>query len=77
MITKSQITGKVYDPDNVWYVANNDQIVFYNNNGAEGEVLDVLYNSRRKKFIFAYPKNDFIKLLYEKWCEQGVQDEKG
>lgn len=77
MVTKSLITGKVYDPDKVWYVANNEQINFYNLNGAESEVLDVLYNSRKKEFIFVYPKNEFMNLLYKKWNEQGVQDEKG
>jgi len=76
--TKSFITGKVYDPDNVWYVANGEQVNYYNSNGAESEVLDVLYNSKHKKFLFVYPKNDYMKLLYEKWRDQrGDQDEKG
>ncbi len=78
MMTKSFITGKLYDPDKVWYIANSEQINFYNTNGAESEVLDVLYNSRQKKFLFVYPKNDFMKLLYDKWRDQrGDQDAKG
>ena len=67
MDVRSHITGKIYDPDNVWYVANMPQIVYYNGNGAEGEILDILYNSRMEKFIFVYPKSDFMKLLYDKW----------
>lgn len=71
MVTKSIITGKIYDPDKVWYIMNNDQIDFYNKHGAESVVLDVLYNSRKGKFIFVYPKNDFMKLLYQQWCDYG------
>jgi hypothetical protein len=70
MNVRSRITGKFYDPDNVWYVANMAQIVSYNENGAESEVLDVIYNGRMKKFIFVYPKNEFMKLLYDKWIEE-------
>ena len=69
MVTKSLITGKVYDPDKVWYVMNNKQIEFYNAHGAESVVLDVIYNSRKGKFIFVYPKDEFMRMLYEQWCD--------
>lgn len=74
MTIRSAITGKFYDPDNVWYIGNAQQVAFYNCNGAEGEVLDILYNGRLNKFIFVYPKIEFISLLYDKWIKQNNKD---
>lgn len=73
MTVRSAITGKIYDPDNVWYIANIQQIAAYNSNGADGEVLDILYNGRMNRFIFVYPKNEFMDLLYAKWSEHELQ----
>lgn len=73
MKTRSIITGKVYDSDNVWYVANIEQIDAYNSNGAESRVLDVLYNGRKNKFIFVYPKDEFMKRLYDLWCKHELK----
>lgn len=69
MLVKSIITGKTYDPDKVWYLANIHQIDAYNCNGADSKILDVLYNSRKNKFIFVYPKDGFMEILYDKWCK--------
>lgn len=73
MTTRSVITGKIYDSANVWYVANIHQIDAYNSNGAEDQVLDILYNGRLNKFIFVYPKNEFMNLLYDKWCKRELK----
>ncbi len=75
MFVRSKITGKLYDPDQVWYVSNVDQIYAYNTHGAESEVLDVIYHSRRRCFIYVYPKSDFMKLLYQKWNQNELGNE--
>lgn len=69
MYTKSKITGKTYDTDKVWYIWNIDQVAKYNYAGAEEQVLDILYNSEKHKFIWVYPRNAFMADLYDKFCK--------
>lgn len=66
----STITGKSYNQDNssVIYLSNIFQACKYLQNGAEEDLVDILYeNTRNDCLVFVFRKSDNIKRLYELW----------
>lgn len=69
----SRITGKEYTPDEVLYINYAPQYTAYLANGAETEVIDVFYDTRKcskNKLVFVFPRNEKMKELYELWKQQ-------
>ena len=69
-MTKSNITGKTYDPSNssVAYISNLQQVFRYLCNGAEDDLVDILYaNTKNNCLVFVFRKSDNIRRLYDLW----------
>ena len=69
-MVKSKFTGKEYNPDNssVIYVANIVQSQKYLQNGAEDDLVDILYtNTKNDCLVFVFRKIPSLKKLYELW----------
>lgn len=69
---KSNITGKIYSPDNssVIFLTNLQQVFKYLRNGAEDDLVDILYNNTKNDcLVFVFNKSELIKDLYKKWQE--------
>ena len=62
----STITGKSYVPEDTCIILNVAQVAAYLDNGAS--LLDV-YVGRNRKLCFVFPKNNFIKSLFDKWVK--------
>lgn len=74
MLKVSKITGRSYHPDDmksIIYISNLKQVGAYLANGAETEVLDILYDASKEinKLVFVFSKNSTTRALYEKWNE--------
>ena len=66
----SRITGKSYSPDNssVVWISNMQQVYKYLNNGAETDLVDILYTETKKDcLVFVFRKTPLIAELYRKW----------
>jgi hypothetical protein len=71
-MVKSKITGRTYSPDNssVVYLANLLQAARYLQNGAEEDLVDILYeNTRNDCLVFVFRRSENIKRLYGLWQE--------
>ena len=71
-MVKSKITGRTYSPDNssVIYLSNLLQAARYLQNGAEADLVDILYeNTRNDCLVFVFRRSENIKHLYELWQE--------
>lgn len=69
MVT-SKITGKTYNPDNSHsaYLSNLQQVFKYLCNGAEDDLVDILYaNTKNNCLVFVFRKSENIKRLYDLW----------
>ena len=69
---KSSITGKIYSPDNssVIYLSNLQQVFKYLCNGAEDDLVDILYHDTKNNcLVFVFNKSELVKDLYKKWQE--------
>lgn len=68
----SQLLHKSYDPSNnsVVYLTNMIQCYKYLQNGAESELVDILYTDTKKDcLVFVFKKSPLINELYKKWQE--------
>ncbi len=77
MLKVSKITGRSYHPDDmksIIYISNLKQVGAYLANGAETEVLDILYDASKEtnKLVFVFAKSDTTRALYEKWNEHAL-----
>ena len=72
---KSRITNKEYNPDNssVVYLTNLVQCYKYLQNGAEVDLVDILYNNTKNDcLVFVFNKSELIKNLYKEWQEHNL-----
>lgn len=69
MLNYSKIFGKYYDAENAVYVTNMLQCQRYLNNGAAGDLVDILYSGTKREdtLVFVFKKTPLIKELYKKW----------
>lgn len=71
MLTYSRLLNKYYDADNdsVVYVSNVLQAARYLKNGAQEDLVDILYDGvkRADTLVFVFRKSPHIKELYRKW----------
>ena len=68
----SKLLNKQYDPSNnsVIYLTNMVQCYKYLQNGAESELVDILYTDTKKDcLVFVFKKSPLINELYRKWQE--------
>lgn len=66
----SKLLNKQYDPSNnsVIYLTNMVQCYKYLQNGAESELVDILYTDTKKDcLVFVFNKSPLINELYKKW----------
>ena len=66
----SKLLNKWYDPDNVTYICNFQQVYKYLNasDDAVEALVDILYSGTRKDcLVFVFEKTPLIKGLYKKW----------
>ena len=66
----SKLLNKQYDPSNnsVIYLTNMVQCYKYLQNGAESELVDILYTDTKKDcLVFVFKKSPLINELYKKW----------
>lgn len=71
MRTKSVITGKYYDPNDVVFIPNMLQNFWYMTYGAE--LLDVIPDSRKdqKRIVFVWDRAA-TQHLYDAWCNHNL-----
>ena len=71
MLTYSRLLNKYYDADNnnVVYVVNILQAARYLKNGAQEDLVDILYDGvkREDTLVFVFQKSPRIRELYRKW----------
>lgn len=70
MKTYSTVLNKYYDPDNVVYICNLQQVYKYLNASEEvaKNLVDILYSgTRRDCLVFVFQKTPIIQELYKKW----------
>jgi hypothetical protein len=68
----SNILRKHYDPSNssVVYISNMIQCYKYLQNGAECDLVDILFTDTRNDcLVFVFRKSQLIQELYSKWQE--------
>lgn len=68
----SRILNRHYDPSNnsVVYLTNMIQCYKYLQNGAENDLVDILYTDTKKDcLVFVFKKSPLINELYKKWQE--------
>lgn len=73
MKVTSKITGKTYDPDQVWYITNMSQIAFYFEQGVGEEILDILYDRSRvqkNRLCMVYPKSPQMSVVFDLWMRK-------
>lgn len=66
----SHLLNKFYDPSNssVCYISNMIQCYKYLQNGAECDLVDILYTDTRNDcLVFVFRKSQLIQDLYKKW----------
>lgn len=66
----SKLLNKHYDPSNnsVVYLTNMIQCYKYLQNGAERDLVDILYTDTKKGcLVFVFKKSPLINELYKKW----------
>lgn len=66
----SKLLNKHYDPSNnsVVYLTNMIQCYKYLQNGAENDLVDILYTDTKKDcLVFVFRKSPLINDLYHKW----------
>lgn len=72
----SSILNKYYNPsnDSVVYLTNTKQVFLYLNNGAQGDLVDILYAETKKDcLVFVFKKSKKVKELYELWNNRQLQ----
>lgn len=71
MLKYSRLLGKYYDADNgnVVYISNILQVARYLKNGAQEDLVDILYDGvkREDTLVFVFLKTPRIQELYKKW----------
>ena len=66
----SRLLNKSYDPSNnsVLYISNMIQCAKYLQNGAEQDLVDILYSGTRNDcLVFVFKKTPLMSELYKKW----------
>lgn len=66
----SKLLNKNYDPsnNNVVYISNMIQCCRYLQNGAQEDLMDILYTDTRNDcLVFVFRKSPLIQELYKKW----------
>lgn len=67
----SKLLSKYYDPSNqsVVYISNMLQVARYLKNGANTDLVDILYDNvkRDDSLVFVFRKTPLIQELYRKW----------
>lgn len=66
----SSLLHKHYNPSNgsVVYICNMIQCYKYLQNGAENDLVDILYTDTKKDcLVFVFNKSPLINELYKKW----------
>ena len=66
----SKLLNKHYDPsnNNVIYLTNMIQCYKYLQNGAESDLVDILYTDTKKDcLVFVFKTSPLINELYKKW----------
>lgn len=66
----SKLLNKNYDPSNnsVVYISNMIQCCRYLQNGAQEDLMDILYTDTRNDcLVFVFRKSPLIQELYKKW----------
>ena len=71
MLTYSKLLNRYYEADNgsVVYVSNILQVARYLKNGAQEDLVDILYDGvkREDTLVFVFQKSPKIRELYRKW----------
>ena len=70
MKTYSKLLNKYYDPENVIYISNFQQVYKYLNASDEvaENLVDILYSGTRKDcLVFVFNKTPIMQELYKKW----------
>lgn len=78
MKRRSNITGKYYDPEQVWYSQNFAMFEAFFANGGDGELIDIYYdpNREKNKIVFVWPRkqdNEIIADLSDKWNDYKLE----
>lgn len=66
----SKLLNKSYDPSNnsVLYISNMIQCAKYLQNGAEQDLVDILYSGTRNDcLVFVFKRTPLTAELYKKW----------
>ena len=66
----SSLLNKHYDPSNnsVVYISNMVQCHRYLQNGAQEDLVDILYtNTKNNCLVFVFKKSPLIQELYQRW----------
>lgn len=66
----SNLLHKSYDPSNssVLYISNMIQCYRYLQNGAEKDLVDILYTDTKKDcLVFVFKRTPLMKELYDRW----------
>lgn len=62
----SEVFGKYYEGNDVWYISNMEQnFKYWKHGNIFGDLVDIFPGEER--MIFAYRKTNNMKKLYEKW----------
>lgn len=71
MLAYSKLLNRYYDPnnENVIYISNILQVARYLKNGAQDDLVDILYDNVKKEdtLVFVFKRSPKIKELYRKW----------
>ena len=69
MMNFSKLFNRYYDAENVVFITNMLQCQKYLNNGATGDLVDILYSGTKHKdtLVFVFQKTPLVKELYRKW----------
>lgn len=65
MLSKSKITGKLYEPTNMVHIINPTQSALYYSNGAE--LID-MFVGKDYKWVWVFDR-EATKDLYDKYCK--------
>lgn len=65
MLSKSKITGKLYEPTNMVHIINPTQSALYYSNGAE---LVDMFVGKDYKWVWVFDR-EATKDLYDKYCK--------
>ena len=65
----SNLLRRHYDSDNVVYIVNMLQVSRYMKNGANTDLVDILYDGTKREdtLVFVFEKTPLVRELYKKW----------